>query len=277
MVRIHAVRGFFSCMGLSFALGLVGCAGTASKPITNAADATTIYLDAKRAYVDALDHALRPHATADDPYRLVAVAGPQWPIGAVVDPDDPLNPLTRKCEFASSALPSDWTFWSSLPALNQERSITLKVGLPQAAFKILGKGAAAGANFDLSKTGQFALTDLQSKILPQDDFESGLTEDCKTFLKLRGGLVVRGIVRGKEVFKSVSHVDTGTNVKVLDDALLQLKYDNKGDFQLEDKEPTAKIYMVAFFARATRSDGDSGKLKAPTAAQLKQLEQLNVK
>lgn len=276
MQRIHARDGLFLCVGLGLMLSFVGCANPDAKPIADAASATATYLDAKRTYVEVLDHALRPHAAPSDPYRLVAVAGPQWPIGAVVDPDDPISPLTNKCLFASTALPTDWTPWSSVPELNQSRGINLKAGLPQATVKIVGKGADVGANLDLSSTGQFALTDLQSKILPQDAFESGLSADCKAFLDQRGGLVVRGIVNGREVFKSGRQIDSGANVKVLEEDLLRLKYDNKGDFVLEDKVPVAKMYMVAFFARATRFGGESGVLKAPTADQLKQLEHLNV-
>lgn len=281
MRQFQSTAGLTRSVGIMLALSLLGCSSSMTAPdaqpvVQPAMEAATSYLVAKRSYVDALDKTLRVHQTASDPYRLVAVAGPQWPIGAVLDPDNPLNQLTKKCEVASAALPTEWTAWSNLPTLTQSRTIALGAGLPRATVQLLGKAVSAGANVDLSKSGQFALTDLRSKILPQDDFESGLSPDCKAFLKTRGGVVVRGIVSGKEVFKSITQIDMGAGVKWLEEDVLRLKYDNKGNFELEDEAPVPKMYLVAYFARETRGvDGPSG-IMPPTDAQLRALEKLGL-
>ena len=253
-----------------------GCAPTPNKPIDASASATTSYIVAKRAYVEALERALRPTGVEAGPYRLVAVTGPQWQIGAVVDINNPLNPLTDKCIFPAALMPKTPVDWSSLPGLTQTRTVDFSAGLPQSVLKFLGKDNRVGANFNLAGSGEFSLTDLQAKILAQDAFESGLSADCKNFLADSGGMVVRGIVTGKEVFKSGGQLTAGADLKILEDQVLRLKYDNKGDFQLEDKAPVAKMFMVAYFPRATRGS-DVAVGRPLTDAELNRLERLDVK
>ena len=247
-----------------------------AKPVESAADATASYITAKRAYVEALERAIRQSDPAGSPYRLVAVTGPFWRVGEAVDIDNPLNPITDKCLVASDSLPKPPISWAELPGLTQSRKVDFSAGLPESVLKVLGKDNTLGLKFDLSRTGQFSLSSLQSTILPQDTFEKSLSSECKDILALRGGLVVRGIVSGKEVFKSGGTLSTGANLKLLETELIKVQYDNKGDFELEDKDPTPKMFMVAYFPKQNRGS-ENIVSRPPTSEEVGRLESLRIK
>lgn len=242
------------------AASMLGCAPIEPrKPIERTAEATTTYILAKREYVQQLDRALRTGTPTASPYSLVAITGPQWRVGEVIDPENPLNVITEKCVFPSSKLPSTPAKWSSLPGLTQEKKIDMSAGLPQSVLKVLGKDNKVGVNFKLDQTGTFRLEDLESVIVPQDSFEAGLSSDCREVLALRGGLVVRGIVSGKEVFKSGGNLDTGADLKILEEQIFKVKYTDKGDFELQDKAITPKMFLVALYPKQDKSTGTGAK------------------
>jgi hypothetical protein len=84
------------------------------------------------------------------------------------------------------------------------------------------------------------------------------------------------VVIGKEVFRSGGQIAAGANLKILEDEILKLKYDNKGDFQLEGRVLQPKMFMVAFFPRQSRSSPDVLR-RALTADELRRLESLRLK
>jgi hypothetical protein len=260
----------FLAFSAAFVAVLAGCAATnPNVPVSKAADATTTYLEAKRQYVSKLQTALRGGGDQSaSAYRLIAVTGPQWRIGEVVDADDPINLVTEKCVFGVEKLPKP-TSWASYPGLTSSSKIDFSAGLPQSVLKVLGKDNKVGLNFLKDNTGVFRLEDMQSVIVAQDTFEAGLTPECKDVLALRGGLVVRGIVTAKEVFSSKVNFDTGADLKILEEQIFKLKYTASGDFSLEDKSASPKMFMVAFFPKKTM--GGNSVPQPPSEAQLSRL------
>ena len=243
-----------------------------NKPLVGAAKATATYIEAKKAYVAALETAIVGPNAASSRYRLVSVVGPQWQVGAVIDPQNPLNNLTEKCVVNAEALPKP-TPWSSYPGMTESKTITLGAGLPSSVVSLLGKDSTVAANLISGKTGQFNLQELSSVIVADDAFSGSFSPDCKAVLALKGGLVIRGIVSGKEIFRSGGSINAGANLKLAETDLLKLQYDDKGDFNLEDKSPTPKMFLMTQFNPENKGAGDVQT--APTAATIARVEALD--
>ena len=250
---------------------LASCSVTPGvEPIEDSAALTKTYIQAKNEYVIALQDALIDPTKSK--YRLVAVVGPQWKIGAVIDPENPLNNFTDNCLVKDDELPTP-TPWASLPGFTSTKTITLGAGLPSKVTELLGKSSAVGANLTSGKNGQFGLSELASVIVAEDAFSKSFSDDCKAVLGLRGGLVVRGVVTGKEVFKSDASLVTGASIKVAETDLLKLQYDDKGTFELEDKTVNPKMFLITQFIPQDKGDGDVQVV--PSAATIARVEALD--
>lgn len=265
-------RKFLTLVVLSPFAWSCGPSLNVNKPIADSATATKTYVQAKKEYVTQLEGAIVGSNAGASKYRLVSVVGPQWNIGAVLDPDNPLNNITDKCAVKDTTLPKP-TPWASLPGMSQSKKITLGAGLPSKVTEFLGKESAVSANLTTNKTGQFSLSELASVIVAEDEFNNGFSTDCAAVLALKGGLVVRGIVTGKEVFKSGTSLVAGANVKLAETDLLKLQFDNKGDFELEDKTATPKMFLITQFVPQNKSDGEvQRKPSAETIARIEALD-----
>lgn len=242
-------------------------------PIDRSAENLATYIDAKKAYVAALEREIAGRDVSMSKYRLVSVVGPGWSIGTVVDPRNPLNNLTDKCVLREAAWPREIE-WSSLPAFSTTRTITLGAGLPTSITSVLSKEAAVGANLTAGKTGQFGFEELKSRIPAEDDFTGSFSAECRAILGLRGGLVIRGIVTGKETLKSGASLKGGADLKVKDTELFNFKYDSTGAFDLEDKAANPKMFLVTEFKPATMGSGDVQT--APTMDTVARIEAIDL-
>src|SRR5260221_9929420 len=72
------------------------------KPLQQGADMIITYIVAKRELADRLGEALG--ANRSSKYRLMALVGPSYPIGAAVDPENTIDIITEKCVPPKSAL-----------------------------------------------------------------------------------------------------------------------------------------------------------------------------
>ena len=213
--------------------------------------ATESYINAKQAYVSSLAKALGVDSE-NGAYRLVAVVGPQWRIGDVIDINKPLNIISEKCLFQDSIIP-DPIQWSELPGWNQEHTIDINSGIPKTVLEFLSNSSNIQFNFSLIKVGKFQMKGLQSRIVAENVFKENIGSECKKEIPKDGALIVRGIVSGIEIFKSTRELSTGVNVKIQDSDIFKFKYDDKGGFELEDKVATPKMFLMAYVTPKTEA------------------------
>lgn len=248
------------------ALLIVGCAPSGKGVIGQHPPLLTDYIAAKRKFAVELQKAMGGDASR---FQLVAISGPQWAIGTIIDPANPLVPKSLKCVVKSDLLPTA-ILWAELPGLTKSQTIDFSAGLPTSAATLINKEAQAQGKISVSKTGSFALKEISAVTIAQDDLLDKLSEECRNNLSINGGMVVTGIVSAKESFKSGRAIVVDPSLKIAETEILKLKLDQKGDFELEDKAPTPKMFMVTLFRQETLGSGDIQT--APSAVQVQQIE-----
>lgn len=271
---------FKTCLAsIVVAILLSGCAGPGGanvrKTVTGAQREESAYIAAKRDYVRLLEQALLAGDPAGSPYRLVAIVGPQWGVGDVMDPGNPMSLLTEKCRQSGTAPSPVAVPWAAMPAYSSGRRITLKAGLPSSVASFIGKEKTLGIHLDTESGGIFSLAEITSVIPAKDTFESGLTAACKEYLTQQGGLLIRGVVSAKEKFSSTKKFELGSDIKLLSDPLFAGQYASNGAFVLEDAAPNPKMFMVIHFLPDSRGDG-SLVGRRPTPEQIAELESVNI-
>jgi hypothetical protein len=254
---------------------LASCSTDRASAIRQAGTDTSSYIAAKRAYVASLHEAMRGQGVQEGPYKLVAVVGPHWPIGTVIDPTDPTNVQSTSCLYPEKQLPVAMS-WADLPVLRAGRTVDFSAGLPSKILNFLGKSDKANLAFKSTQAGNFSLVEIHSVIVPADAFTASLTGACKTHLALNGGLVVRGIVTAKEVFSSGQKIEGDAGVTIVDDPLFTFRYASEKQFELSDKQDGPKMFMVAYFPPDTRN-GEAPVFQVPTLQQIARLEALSAK
>jgi hypothetical protein len=259
---------------IAVAVLLSGCADIGSKSIDDAQREESAYIAAKRDYVRLLEQSLLAKDPAGSPYRLVAIVGPQWGVGDVMDPTNPMSLLTEKCRQSSTAPAPVAVRWAGMPAYTSGKKITLKVGLPSSVASFIGKEKTLGIHFDTDSGGIFSLSEITSVIPAKDTFESGLTAACKEYLTQYGGYLIRGVVSAKEKFSSTKKIEFGSDIKMLSDPLFAGQYASNGAFVLEDAAPNPKMFVVTLFLPANR--GTSVVSRSPTSEEVAELESVNI-
>jgi len=207
------------------------------------------YIEVKRSYVNLLEKAIFKTPNSEKGvYRLIAIVGPQWRIGEVVDINNPLNIITDKCIFDKNQLP-EFVKWSNLPGISEEKKINFFAGLPKSILKFIGKDNVFHIKFDLINTGNFSLRSLESQILNKEVFENGITDECRELAAREGGFIIRGVVKGKENFKSGREFDSTFKLQTFSNDIINLSYNSKGDFELEDKQAIPKMFFITVFKK----------------------------
>jgi hypothetical protein len=224
-----------------------------SQPIEQGTDAISGYIAAKRELAERLGTSLG--ATRSSSYRLMALVGPSYPIGAAVDPENTADIITEKCVIPLAKLPKAPTPWTDLPIAKASRRIDLNASAPLPLKKALKGAIDAGARLDLVTGTEFGLSELSQILIPQDVFEQAVKEpSCDKSLGDRLALLVRGVISGKEVFASMRKVTAGTGVKVWKNNLFDARYDDSGAFELRDAVVKPKFYVVTLRLPPTRGE-----------------------
>ena len=220
---------------------IVGCGSNGHKPIDDAGQNALNYITAKNNYVAQLESA---YIKTDSGYTLVAVTGPNWSIGDVIDLNNPLVNVTNKCKVDSTLIPENPIHWANLPSFTSSKKIEFGLSIPKSVASVLNDEGILGGGFKLDKQGYYSLSELESVIIPTDDFESALSSDCRDILSLRGGYIVRGIVSGIETFSSKNELDVNSDITVLELEALKLSYNDKNEFILEDNKKYPKMFFL---------------------------------
>ena len=250
--------------------------GDTTQPIDDSAKAASDYITAKRSYAQALSRALQ--ISDSSTYRLVAVIGPEWKIGDAIDPNNPLNPLTYRCQWKPADIPAA-TPWTDLHGVSATSNINFSLGLPTGVVAAL-KSTSAGINFTSQTTGKYSLTGLSGPIIGQDDFETALnTEPCKS-ARVNPALIIRGVVSGIETFSSNKSIDAGGKITTLNIDVFNLKYVDSNTYEISDKTAAPKFYLLTLDTPNTRGVESNGSkstgLGAPRSETIQKLESRNV-
>jgi hypothetical protein len=250
-------------LGAAIGCLLAGCNSSGNAPIQQTGSSTAKYVEAKRNLADDLEKALTGGHPSN--YRLISISGPVYQIGAVLEPSDTVNLLSRSCLVPTDTLPSV-DAWTNFPKWTSEKNVDLDVGLPAAIFSAI---ASAGVSFKNDHTGSFEFVDLSQQLLAQDELVKLLEkEDCAKATNGRDVLVIRGLVTGREILASGNTLSAGAHVKIIKSKAGDIKvaYDDNNSFELSDASPIAKFAIVSVLDGAARNGTTLDSLKRPDDA-----------
>lgn len=246
---------------VAFVSATLGACG--KNPIQGQAAATVQYIAGKKAMTLQLEKALTGGATAN--YRLIPIAGPVYGIGVALDPQNPLDVVTRECAVPDSSLPAAEP-WSAFPSWTSGERLDLAVGLPNRFSSAL---ASAGVSLAADHSGTFGLSNLSQRLLSRDELVSLLSKTgCAKALDGRDVVVVRGLISGREQLGSTRQLSGDLKVKVLkstgDD--LKLTFDAHSAFELADETAVPKFAVVSTLLATTRNESTESSIVQPDAA-----------
>lgn len=240
---------------------------------TSATTQITSYIQERRQLARDLESALVDNRVTSS-YRVVPVTGPMYGIGAAIDPDNPLDLETRRCVVSKKSLPEPDP-WVAFPTWTSRSQVGLEAGLPAKISSIL---FSVGATAQRSQLAFYQFSDISQQLVAKGDFYSLIAnKECLKQLKQhpKGLLLVRGVVIGRETFKTDGRWLADADIKVLSKtvSLFSVKYDGRGNFELTDTQPSAKFIVVTLVLPPDRGATIEGSLRAPTDAELGPLEQ----
>lgn len=184
-------------------------------------------------------------------YRLVAVAGPSYPVGALIAVDDNLDLESRACQPEPGDLPVREQ-WGSMPGWSSNKRLGLTLAIPAPMKQLFTKAQSSlNAGITLDSTGSFAVTGLEQVFLSRADMRTVLARpECQAALAASQGgkaVFVRGVVYGQETMQSTRSFDANLGVKIIEDdsGAIGLTYHSNGGFTLNETEPRPKFMIVA--------------------------------
>lgn len=261
---------FYSPLVLAVFAGafLSGCGGPRTS-FQNSGSQAVAYIEARRDFARALGTAV---AQEQGPvYRLVAITGPQYPVGSALDPANPADVVTTACLIPEPALVP----WAPLPAISQSRTTSFGATLPSLLTLASSLLAKFGVNISSTSSANWRMEDVAQRLSPQSVFADAIsTGPCAEQTANRDVLFVRGILYAKETFTST----TGFNAAVSDsetDGGLRVSVDQQGGFRVEDTKPIPRFHIVTLKPAASStgrsSIGSAPNLIAPSNEVLNRL------
>ncbi|MGN7867631.1 hypothetical protein [Paracoccus sp. 22332] len=257
--------------GLTFILTLL-LMGCKSFPDTGvgATDVAISYIEARKDFASALGGAVAEEQ--GQVYRLVAILGPQYPIGSALDPANPADVVTDACLLPEPPLVS----WVAFPAITSSRNVALDASLPG----LLGRAASylsdLGVDLGAQSSVSWRMEDVAQRLSPQAVFQEEISTG--TCLEQTAGhdiLFVRGIVHAKETFTSTSGFNAGAATSATGPGL-RVNVDQSGGFRVEDTAAIPRFHIVTL----KPADGVAGRtvggpeLVAPPSEVLERLARL---
>jgi hypothetical protein len=229
-------------ISLSFAFGLAHSADTQSQNIVP--HQIVSYAHVRNELAATLQSALVDNQSSTK-YRVYPVIGPMYPIGAAIDPNNPLDLETRRCVVAPRRLPTADP-WGPFPSWTSNENVDMGAGIPARIAAVL---VSIGIHFHHAKSIEYQLTDISQVLIAKDDFYSLVASKiCLKQLQAHPGglLLVRGLIIGREDLRTAGGWGAAANAHVFsrDVSPFTLSYDTSGDFELKDTTPIAKFMIL---------------------------------
>lgn len=289
MIACHA---FLRLAPLTLTILMAACSASPKKPIEDGTAKLITYFDAKKKLASDLQNALG--STADNQsYRLVAINGPAYPVGALISVANPLDLESRACILGESDLPTREP-WSSFPSWSSGQTLDLQASVPAMIHGAFIKAeTSVGAGFKLSRTGLFQIADLSQVFLSRAELRKMVSRpECQSALAAAengSAIFVRGIVYGQEKLTSSRTLNASLGMKTLAGPSGQfgITFDNSGAFELNESQSAPKFAIVAMVSTPKTTWGElkgapdlldaaldsmSASFKAPDDALIARLE-----
>lgn len=241
-----------------------------TNPVNNAGQTVVDYIAAKKQFAEKLSDAISANL---DKYRVLAIVGPQYRPGYVLDPDNPIDLLTNECLLDESLL--DVTAMAPLPITEFQNSVTTDISASKRITQYAGEIANIGGQIKKSENGIYYLSDLVQKLAPQRQFYKALTrEKCWQEIKGNEVMIVRGLILAKEFLGSSGAIGAKVNTKLIGQGSIVLNSYRKGAFSLVDKEPIPRFHIITLFKSGTKRGKITKKMfTKPDASQIEAIYQ----
>ncbi len=206
------------------------------------------YFKAQRDFAEALGTAV---AQEQGPvYRLVPIAGPQYPVGSALDPANPADVVTAACLVPEPSLVA----WAPLPATRQILRTSFGASLPallNSASTLLG---SLGVNVGSTSSADWQMEDVAQRLSPQSVFLDAIsTGSCAEQTNDRDILFVRGILYAKETFTSTTGFNAAASTSEIGGGL-RVSVDQNGGFKVEDAQAIPRFHIVTLKPAAAATD-----------------------
>ncbi|RVO68494.1 hypothetical protein [Sinorhizobium medicae] len=241
---------FGSALALAIIAGtMLSACGDTKSNYENSGKQAVAYIQARRDFAQALGSAV---AQKQGPvYRLVAISGPQYPVGSALDPANPADAVTTACLVPEPALVA----WAPLPAVNQSRNVSLGASLPAllgSASSLLSK---LGINVARTSSANWRMEDVAQRLSPQAVFAEAIsTGSCAEQTSERDILFVRGVIYAKETFTSTTGFNAAASTSESGGGF-RVSADQNGGFKVEDAQAIPRFHIVTLKPAA----GSSGR------------------
>lgn len=173
----------------------------------------------------------------------VAPSSLEYPIGTVVRKDS-MSSLTSKCKYSATISPPI----SGPPIPNHTATKKIRFSLDPGS--ILSKGVKQIESFRLIYDQGAELTakisDVTTQVLAEDETLSVIQDPtCLNQIQAKEVSVIRGYVSAKYGVTGGKGITTSANAKVLSSDLVDVSYEDKGNFEMTDKVPGNKFVILA--------------------------------
>lgn len=206
------------------------------------------YIEARRDFAQALGAAV---AQEQGPvYRLVAITGPQYPVGSALDPANPADAVTTACLVPEPSLVA----WAPLPTISQSRTTSFGASLPALLSSASPLLANLGIDVSSTSSANWRMEDVAQRLSPQLVFADAIsTGPCAEQTADRDILFVRGVLYARETFTSTTGFNAAASTSEIGGGL-RVSVDQNGGFRVEDAQAIPRFHIVTMKPAADLSD-----------------------
>lgn len=231
------MKNFFSYIIIFFLLfSLTSCTSTSDHSSN-----IKSYINVKQRYVDEISKSW----SKSDHYKLVMIP----PLAELYDPGmplakDSLEPLTDSCEIPNKLIEKKPV--NLLPLSRSDKTFDASISMPSMLKSATKYIADFNVSINKNNISTLSYTNLGT-VNPRSDVVKMSINNYECLNQIAGKEVVyiRGHVSAKELIKSEKQLSGSAKIEFLKNDALQLKYDNSGGYELIDKEPTPKFWIVS--------------------------------
>ena len=239
-------------------------------PIDGGKVQTQNYWQAKARFAEMISNEI---SSNQKNYRIVAIRGPIYKPGYVLDPDNPVDLVTEACTLSTELLVE--SEWAPLPGFTAETLIVTDLQTTAKLIKFTKSITDLGGKVERMAKGRYMLQDIKQRVATQDVFENALQNDeCEIAIQDRDVIIVRGIILAKEYFSTSDKISAEAETTVTRGNSVVVKVGRKGNFSLEDREPIPRFHIITAMTGLgpTRGENEIEELlRAPTDAQIEKL------